>query len=281
MYAPAFIYYRFVILAIGYLDYVNYVKVRLQTPYSCHLYLHYTDHAILKHPQARIIRGLEVPWGVYFCFTGYKTVEQEEAGDSLIHTFTVPDWPICQTFNMITTGTVAGVESPSCGPIFSHHNSGPPPPSYESQLDAPRAWSVMIGTNWGQRLTVENRFVSHLSFKLKREGNPGGTIQFHIRRVSDDALLVNKLWGNANDILTLPDWYEVELDTPFLINEEVYLLAFASQGALMNAIIVYDSIVDVKSNEYMVFRRADGTYINYPTQDFGYSYTYRPGWVMG
>ena len=281
MVAPPSIFYRFVILAIGYLNFDDYVKIRLQTPFVCHLYLHYTSNPVLKHPRSRTIRGITVPWGVYFCFTGFKTVEQDEPGDSLIHTFTVPDWPTCTTMNMITTGFVSGVESPSCGPIFSHHNPGPPAPATESQFDVSRLWSSIIGNSWGQKLWIQNRFISNLAFYLKRLRLPGGIVVFTIRSVVGDAILAQKTWGNANDIATDPQWYYVAFNDPPLIDEEVYLLVFASQGSAGVLINVYDSEFDVKPNEHMVFRHGDGTYTNHPGSDFGYYYTYWPGWIMG
>ena len=118
---------NFACLKIGYLHDPTFVLIRTFTDIPCHLTCYYTDKPIRKHPQSRTIRGLTVPWGVYFCFTSYLSVEQTEIGDTLIHTFTIPNWPICEYRNFIFAGTIAGVESPSCSPIFSHHNSGWPP----------------------------------------------------------------------------------------------------------------------------------------------------------
>lgn len=98
------------------------ISILSNTP--CHLTCYYTDKKPLKHHTTRIVRGLEVPWGVYFCFVGWKAVEQSEVGDTLTHTFVIPDWSFCQTKWFTFRGTVSGELSPSVGPIFTHHHPG-------------------------------------------------------------------------------------------------------------------------------------------------------------
>lgn len=55
---------------------------------------------------------------VYFCFTAYKDLEQEEAGDTYIHTFTLTPWPAGDTRYFYFHGEMAGVPAPSTSPIF-------------------------------------------------------------------------------------------------------------------------------------------------------------------
>lgn len=146
----------------------------------------------------------------------------------------------------------------------------------EEQTDVSRLWSSLSATtSWGQRLTISNRVVTKLSFYLKRVGTPGGTLSFKIYKVSDSSLVVEKLWGNSNDIDTTAAWYEVTFDTPTLINEQVYLMVIATAGAASNLLNIYDSNgADVKASENMV-RRVSGVYSAYPVgSDFGYKYTY-------
>ena len=69
---------------------------------------------------------MTLPWGVYYCFVAWQSVEQTEAGDTLIHTFEVPDWSYCQIKWLAFRGTVAGELSPSVSPIFKHHHPGMP-----------------------------------------------------------------------------------------------------------------------------------------------------------
>ncbi len=120
------LYYRFAIKSISYEHFEDYVVITIETFWSCHLSIHYTQEEVRKHPQTIVRRGVELPWGVYFCFTAYLTLEQQEDGDTTIHTFTIEDWQYCQTFNFIFTGTFQGIEMHSCSPIYSHHHPGIP-----------------------------------------------------------------------------------------------------------------------------------------------------------
>ncbi|GAI64488.1 unnamed protein product, partial [marine sediment metagenome] len=88
---------HFAIMDIYYFHTPDTIIITLPTNNPCHLTCYYTDKTPRKHHTTRIIRGLEVPWGVYFCFVGWKAVEQNEAGDTLIHTFEIPEWSYCQT----------------------------------------------------------------------------------------------------------------------------------------------------------------------------------------
>lgn len=134
--------------------------------------------------------------------------------------------------------------------------------------------SISNGSSWGQRLTISNRIVSKLSFYLKRDGSPGGTLTFLIRAVSGDAILLTKAWGNANDISETPAWYEVTFDTATLLNEEVYLLATSSGGGAGNLINVYKTGSDVKANEFANTRSSGGSYGSQSPDDAPYIYTY-------
>jgi hypothetical protein len=58
---------------------------------------------------------------VYYCFTAFFDVEQQEAGDTLTHTFTVSPWYACETRYFYFHGEVSGVPSPSTTPIIARH----------------------------------------------------------------------------------------------------------------------------------------------------------------
>lgn len=108
----------------------NSARIYTQTYGSVHLTCYYTDIAPLRHKDSRILRGLSIPWGAYFCFTGLKTVEQLEPGDTTTHTFIITPWQECQTLYFAFKGTVAGILSPSASPIFTlHHPGGPENPT--------------------------------------------------------------------------------------------------------------------------------------------------------
>ncbi|MBA7549626.1 hypothetical protein ES705_42116 [subsurface metagenome] len=117
---------HFAIMDIDYIHAPSSITIITRTNNPCHLTCYYTDKKPLKHHTTRIVRGLEVPWGVYFCFVGWKAVKQNEPGDTRTHTFDIPDWSFCQTRWFTFRGTVAYVLSPSVGPIFKHHHPGLP-----------------------------------------------------------------------------------------------------------------------------------------------------------
>lgn len=91
----------------------------------------------------------------YFCFDVYEDNEQEEAGDTITHTFIKPDWPVCQTRFFYFHGRIDGEPSPSTTAIFKQHHAEPPVPpvefmytfnSIEPQLISPgagEAWNVI------------------------------------------------------------------------------------------------------------------------------------------
>ncbi|MBA7573112.1 hypothetical protein ES708_14907 [subsurface metagenome] len=68
-----------------------------------------------------MVRGRSLPWGAYWCFVAWDSIEQQEAGDTLIHTFEVSPWEYCQIKWLSFRGTVAGELSPSAGPLIKKH----------------------------------------------------------------------------------------------------------------------------------------------------------------
>ncbi len=93
------------------------------TDVPCHLWFRWSIQEPRKHKRAVIIRGLAVPEDVYLCFDVYQDNEQEEAGDTLQHTFTKINWLYCTTRWFYFWGTVAGGSSPSETCLFHLHCS--------------------------------------------------------------------------------------------------------------------------------------------------------------
>lgn len=114
---------NFAVLTINYTYTTTSVIIQITTNNPVHLTCYYTDKQPGRHKTERTDRGLTLPWGAYFCFVAWKTVEQQEPGDTLIHTFEIPGWIICQTKWFAFRGTVSGQLSPSVSPIFKHHHS--------------------------------------------------------------------------------------------------------------------------------------------------------------
>ncbi len=88
------------------------------TDAPCHLWLRYSVAPPQKHPRTRVFRGLNIEGDVYYCFTSYIGVEQNEAGDTLTHSFDVSPWIANLVRYFYLYGTVAGDFSPSQSPIF-------------------------------------------------------------------------------------------------------------------------------------------------------------------
>ncbi|MBA7592772.1 hypothetical protein ES708_34966 [subsurface metagenome] len=115
---------NFAVLDITKLHLTNAIVIRTTTNNPCHLTCYYTDKQPGSHRTSRNQRGLTLPWGVYYCFVAWNSVEQLEAGDTLLHTFVVPSWQLAQTKWFAFRGTVSGEISPSVSPIFEHKHTG-------------------------------------------------------------------------------------------------------------------------------------------------------------
>lgn len=137
-------------------------------------------------------------------------------------------------------------------------------------------WSWTYGSGRdGQRLTISDREVTKLAFCLAKHGSPTGNITFTIRRVSNDSIILSKVWGDAADLSTDLAWKEVTFDSPATINEEVRVAFEASGGDIGNYInSVYAT--NVKEGEYYSWWSSAGAseWTDGPQYDFVYRYTY-------
>lgn len=127
----------------------------------------------------------------------------------------------------------------------------------------------------GQKLTIPNRTVTKLAFLLLHRGTPPGNATFTIRKVSDDAIIVSKVWGLVNDLPLVATWEEVVFTTPATINEEVRILVEYSGHSLNNEIGVRYQSSDVKATEFYT-RWLDPAWDDHPTWDVAYKYTWDP-----
>jgi len=102
-------------------------RIVIQTDVPCHLWMRWTVIPPQEHLIQRTKRGLPLMLEKYYCFDVYEDNEQEEAGDTLEHTFIKEPWPICETRYFYFQGQIAGTPSPSTSNIFSKHRIQPPP----------------------------------------------------------------------------------------------------------------------------------------------------------
>lgn len=127
----------------------------------------------------------------------------------------------------------------------------------------------------GQRKTISNRRISKLRFLLRKYGSPPtGNVTFAVRRVSDDSIILSKVWGDASDLPTSITYEEVTFDTPVLVNEEVRLYAEYSGGDYDNCVEVAANQTDVKAGEYICVYET--SWLDEPSADGAY----RVSWVQ-
>ena len=124
----------------------------------------------------------------------------------------------------------------------------------------------------GQRLTIPNRTVTELGFALRLYGLPTGDITYTIRRVSDDSIILSKVWGDASSLNTTWNLRWVIFDSPALIDEEVRIAVEFSGGDSSNRVEVIFQGSDVKADECRT--RYTTSWIEYGVHDSYYLYTY-------
>lgn len=100
------------------------LSICLHTNVPCNLTLYYTNEPPRKHHTTRIVRGLTVPWATYFCFVAWTPIPQNEAGDTLYHTFDLPTWLENERRWFSFRSEVDFQDIPSVGPIFDHTHPG-------------------------------------------------------------------------------------------------------------------------------------------------------------
>lgn len=98
-------------------------EIIVTTDIPCHLFMRWSTSIPLKHGKAKVVRGLSVMSGTRFCFVAWTENEQEEAGDTYIHTFIKLGWAVCVTRWFYFTGTKQVEEMPSSTAVFWRHRT--------------------------------------------------------------------------------------------------------------------------------------------------------------
>lgn len=98
-------------------------RVEFYTNVPCHLYCYWTKYEPWVHRASGQRRGLLYKFFQYFCFVSWKKLDQTDPGDTLFHSFTLDNWPACETRWFVFHGTIANEKSPSVSPIFEKHNA--------------------------------------------------------------------------------------------------------------------------------------------------------------
>jgi len=125
----------------------------------------------------------------------------------------------------------------------------------EEQTQAGNFYDLYYDNNMGavgQKIANPNRTITAIAFWLKKTQNPRGYVTYKIVRVSDGETLLT-LEYNCEDISATAAWCEVELDTPLLVNQAVYIYCQHLTYDWLNYVQVGWCASDVKDNEYLFY----------------------------
>ena len=197
------------------------------TDNACHLYMRWT----LIEPQMHIIpryrRGVWLFDDKRFCFVSYHENEQEEAGDTLVHTFIKTDWPVCQTRWFYFVGTKQAEQQPSTSPIFTKHRDYVPPPEPTSDCQSlhENNWGFCQYWNAGSQTFTPDHAYTLKTIRLMLNQNATTRIGRYIvklTRVNGVPWEEEVLWSEVRWSTELPlpgeaEWVDFEaVDTPLL-----------------------------------------------------------------
>ncbi len=153
----------------------------------------------------------------------------------------------------------------------------PPPPEEQTEEQTEHDSEIALAIDYqdwgGQRLTIPNREVTKLALVLRKEGSPTGPVTLQIRKVIGDQLIVEKLWGQAEDLPGAFTLEEVTFDTPAVVNEEVRIVAYSPGHTYNNDVRVAILLEDVKPDEMATICK-NTTWTDYPDYDAAYRYKY-------
>lgn len=153
---------------------------------------------------------------------------------------------------------------------------------YEQQLTS-NANNTAYGTcaGAGQKLIIDARTVTAISFKLKKVGSPTGNITFHIAKHDFDTGItdeVTAVWGDASALTTSSAWCEATLAAPYVTtsDDEIVLWWDHAGGDSSNYVSGAYNNFDLKSGEHYVNVTSSGTeFFEYITDlDCAYKYKY-------
>ncbi|GAH91514.1 unnamed protein product [marine sediment metagenome] len=199
---------HFAVLEVSYLHFATSIIITCSTNNPCHLTLYYTEKEPVRHTTSTIKRGVALPWGAYFCFVAWKSVEQQEAGDTLAHTFEVPDWSYCQTKWFTFRGTVASQLSPSVTALIKHHHPGVAPEQKFEFYEHPRPTysNIYEPRREAQTFTpTETHLLTKVYTLLTRAANTYPTLNVKIKEAPDDTPTGPVLSSGQQPWAVIPD----------------------------------------------------------------------------
>jgi hypothetical protein len=269
---------HFAVLSIAYFHFVTSIIITCSTNNPCHLTCYYTDKKPVRHATSRVVRGLALPWGAYWCFVAWKSVEQQEAGDTLTHTFEVPDWSYCRTNWLCFRGTVASELSPSVSALLEHHHSGAAARYKFEFYDHPRpTYSNIYEPNRsGQTFTpTEYHLLTEVFTFMTRASNTYPTLNLYIKEAPNDVPTGPVLSSGQTPWALIPDGavparIETEMSRFFPEPATKYALiahtSFVGQGILRWRYRSFDA--DYPRGMRIYSRDSGGTWSKFPVHDF-------------
>jgi len=100
------------------------VYIVAYTDNPVHLFFRWTYQTIQQHQIPTYQRGIYLGSSPRICFTVYKDNEQNETGDTYVHTFHKTPWPVCETRQFYFWALIEGWVAISESAVFSYHNAG-------------------------------------------------------------------------------------------------------------------------------------------------------------
>lgn len=206
------------------------VVIAYDTDIPVHAWLCHSTEPPNMHLLTKTVRGLRVMGSPYYCFPKQDCFEQDEAGDTLHHTFTWPGWYVCLWQWFFFKATVAGVWTPTQWGIFKKHKEEAPPlvPTKQFECFPPTNFTLRVD-KWnfcGTTFILNDRILlSHVVAYLQRNLTfPATTVCASIYHTAADG----RPWGlplvsktvDVSNIVRQPRWEAVtfEFDERILLD---------------------------------------------------------------
>jgi len=206
---------------------------------ACHMWLRHTLVAPQKHPKPVFRRGLFIMSDARFCFVAFDDLEQNEAGDTYVHTFTWTGWESCQTRYFYFWATNSGEPMHSTSPIFSKHYlwEAPPPPHIYYPDPHPEVTTLDGHTRVGGYYLGWPALVG--------AAGDGAMDSAQTFDVSFTSTIYTNYWGSMHRATLLFDLSDIPPGTPIISAQLTFMIdSMINTFASDPAVAVYESFPD-------------------------------------
>jgi hypothetical protein len=173
-----------------------------------HLWLRWTDVEPQKHIKPRIVRGAQVGTYIDQCFVSFHDIEQNEPGDTFTHTFTVTDWPYCETRWFYFWGEIGGNKSPSASCLFEKHSTSLTRYCFNNPRNI--GYKTSTGCNHlSYPFKPQSSYtIKHWKTHLRRNGadNPQNTFELCLWTADASGLPLALIGQGSKTGIVLPPW---------------------------------------------------------------------------